>query len=271
MNGSAAGRPSEPGRPAVDLYSVVPRYRPLPPDDAEAALVELYDSHPFGPTHSIRDGVRVQSNMVMSFDGAVIGATGVSGSVSTHADMRVFSVIRSLADVVIVGAGTVRAEQLTRLSAKPLHQAARAGRSQPPVPTLAIVTGSGDLDWDRLNSRGDSPVIVYTSATDPAVVARLRENATVVQGDPTPAAVALDLIRRGHRRLLCEGGPTLLGQWVAAGWIDEMCLTIAPTLQGNPGSPPLLGSAGLEVPVPVRVTSLVTDGHSMMYRLAVQR
>ena len=260
--------------PKTALRQLLPEPAELPVTDDEQQLVDLYDSGQFGPTHTIRDGVRVQSNMVMSFDGAVAGADFTSRTVSTPADMRVFSVLRSLADVVITGAGTARAEELTRLSPKPAHAHQRTARGQREVPTLALVSGSGNVDPELVNSRGTSPVIVFTLTAEARTLERLRANfdEVVVLDSLAPAAIMRELITRGHRRILCEGGPTLLGQFVAHGWIDEMCLTISPKLLGMPARsafPNLLGRQPLDEACGVRPLSLITDGETMMYRLRV--
>lgn len=250
--------------PITDLWTVLPQHRPLPPTSGEPHLVDLYDSH------MPADGVRVQSNMVISVDGAVAGADGLSRSVSTPADMRVFSVVRSLADAVIVGAQTVRTERLTRMSAKPAHLDQRHARGQAHVPVMVIVTSSGNLPWDRINERGTSPVVVATNTSDPRVLKDLDRHADdVFTCDLSPQAVKNALVARGLRRLVCEGGPSVLAQWMDAGLIDEMCLTVSPKLLSSPGAPRLFGE-GIVTARDVEVLSLVTDGQSMMYRLKVQ-
>lgn len=250
-------------KPNTELWTALPQHRALPATSGEPDLVELYDSYmPAG-------GVRVQSNMVISVDGAVAGADGLSRSVSTPADMRVFSVVRSLADAVVVGAQTVRSERLTRMSPKPTHADQRRTRGQADVPTMVIVTSSGDLPWDRINARGTSPVWVATNTSDPQVLAQLRRHADeVLTGVVSPQAVKDALVVRGLRRIVCEGGPSVLTQWMDAGLIDEMCLTVSPQLLGAPGAPRLFGE-GIATARDVEVLSLVTDGQSMMYRLKV--
>ncbi|MDK7750170.1 dihydrofolate reductase family protein [Brevibacterium sp. UMB10442] len=250
-------------KPNTELWTALPQHRALPATSGEPDLVELYDSYmPVG-------GVRVQSNMVISVDGAVAGADGLSRSVSTPADMRVFSAVRSLADAVVVGAQTVRSERLTRMSPKPTHADQRRTRGQADVPTMVIVTSSGDLPWDRINARGTSPVWVATNTSDPQVLAQLRRHADeVLTGVVSPQAVKDALVARGLRRIVCEGGPSVLAQWMDAGLIDEMCLTVSPQLLGAPGAPRLFGE-GIATARDVEVLSLVTDGQSMMYRLKV--
>lgn len=219
---------------AAALTQLLPGHGPIDPAGAEAQLVALYDS---GSLSGHVPGVRVQANMVQSLDGAVAGADGRSGSISSPADKRVFSVLRSLADAVVVGAGTARTERYTRLSAKPAHAAQRAERGQAPVPALVILTHSGNIDTARLAAAGDSPVIVFTSTADAGALTRLRDfcgtDNVVVTPDITAHHVLRELHARGMRRILTEGGPSVLGEWVSAGAVDELCLTVSPLLQGH--------------------------------------
>lgn len=268
----------------VELRVLLPEARTLPPrrsvadstaDPAgpEPDLVALYDA---GPLSGRTPGLRVQVNMVTTVDGAIAGADGRSSTISSAADMRVFSVLRSLADAVVVGAETTRTERYTRLSEKPAYRAQRASRGQAPVPLLVIVSGSGRIDRERLAEQGTSEVVVHTAAEDPQALAVLREfcgpdNVVVHPGDVRPESVLADLRRRGVQRVLCEGGPTLLGTWVAAGAVDELCLTVSPLLAGaqDHGAPGILGSARLPGPVRVTPLSLLTDSHTYIHRLAV--
>lgn len=280
----AGARQAVPGVPTEDTAESARTAGPEP------ELVELYDS---GPLSGHTDGMRVQANFVTSVDGAYTGADGRSGSISSPADMRVFSVLRSLADAVVVGAQTTRAEGYTRLSEKRAYQAERRARGQQPAPLLVIVSGSGRIDFDQLGQKGTSDVVVHTATADPDRLAALREfcgEANVVTHEAisseaiSPEAVLADLRSRGARRILCEGGPTLLGEWVAAGVVDELCLTVSPVLAGastpqpgatgDPASAPgvhlgILGSTPLSAPVSVTPLSLLTDYRTYIHRLAV--
>ncbi|HEV2368778.1 MAG TPA: dihydrofolate reductase family protein, partial [Acidimicrobiales bacterium] len=93
-----------------------------------------------------RDRPFVRANMISSIDGSIT-VGGRSGRLGGPADRNLFMLLRSLADVVLVGAGTARAERYgpARLSAD--HRARRVERGQAPVPVLAVVTASGQLDW----------------------------------------------------------------------------------------------------------------------------
>lgn len=179
----------------------------------------------------------VAMNFVHALDGA-IAVEGVSGPLGGEGDRRLFRTLRDRSDVVLVGAGTVRAEQYgpTRLRAA----AVRRGRGQQPRPVLAIVTRSGDLlDLERLWSDPDAPIVVVTG-TDVAadVVAGLQERGAevVVAGDePGPdLATTIDHFRdRGLGRILCEGGPALARDMLAAGLVSDLFTTVGAVAVGG--------------------------------------
>ena len=165
------------------------------PEDPEA-LAALY-RHP-------DDGDRpyVRANMITSLDGAAT-AGGRSGSLGGPGDRRVFQALRAAADVVLVGAATVRDEDY----GTPRH------------PALAVIT-RGELErTPRLYPDGGPEPIVYSGHGDSV---DLRE-------------VLADLQRRGLRRVLAEGGPGVLGALLAQDLVDELCLTVAPRVVGGHG------------------------------------
>ena len=180
--------------------------------------------------------------MVASFDGAATLA-GRSGGLSGEADREIFAMLRAITDVILVGAGTARAEEYApvRPESEGVRWAwLREGRT--PSPPIAVVTGRLDLDLDSpllTKAPGHARTIVITTASAPAarLEAAARTADVVVAGDKfvdLPATVAA-LARRGHRHILAEGGPHLLGQITAAGLLDELCLTVSPLLAG-PGA-----------------------------------
>src|SRR4051794_20840590 len=170
------------------------------------------------PTADGRAPVRL--NMIASADGATTVA-GVSGGLGGPADRAVFAALRGLADVVLVAAGTVRAE--------------RYGPSAIPV---AVVTRSCALDWDApfFTEQAARPIVVTVEAAPRAALARARALADVIvagERDADLGAAVAELTRRGHASVLAEGGPALNGQLAEAGLLDELCLTIAPRLAGG--------------------------------------
>jgi len=179
----------------------------------------------------------VRANMVTSVDGAAsIG--GCSEGLSGAADRRVLGLLRALADVVLVGAGTVRAEDYGPTKAFPRHQQRRSAAGQPSAPVLAVVSAHLDLDpHARLFAPAPQRPVILTTGRAPADrLEALRQVADIVVlgADRVDVAAALDLLAgRGLSRVLCEGGPSLLHGVVAAGRLDELCLTVSPQLAGS--------------------------------------
>ena len=179
--------------------------------------------------------------LLLDFVATADGATavgGVSGSLGGDADKAVFRALRAVPDVILVGARTVRAERYGPPRLPDEVQAARRARGQAPLPRLAVITASLDLDpAARLFAGADPdnrPLVITGAGGEPARRAALAavSEAVVDAGDERvdPTAAMVELGRRGARVVLCEGGPTLAGQLVAAGLVDELCLTIAPLL-----------------------------------------
>ena len=192
----------------------------------------------------------VRANMVTSLDGSAVRG-GRSGGLSGPDDQQVFGVLRGLADVVLVGAGTARLEGYRALRPKPAYADLRASLGQRPAPVLALVSGRLDLDpaSDLFHGGGERTVVVTSAAADANARARLAEVADVlVAGDQqVDLPLALDeLAQRGLKRLLCEGGPTLLAGLAASGRLDELCLTVAPQLVAGNG-PRILAGPELDV------------------------
>ena len=132
-------------------------------------------------------------------------------------------------------------------------------------------TGSGNLDVDHLTSAGSGSIIVFTTTDDDDVLGRLRSSlCEVIRVDsPDPHTVLEALAQRGFKRALCEGGPSLLGEWAAAGAIDEMCVTVSPLLVGGAG-PGILGRVELDGPARLRLLSAVEGDSTLMLRLGFQ-
>lgn len=169
----------------------------------------------------------VRTNFVTTLDGAAAGSDGKSGTLGGDADTRVFGLLRSLADVIVVGAGTARAEGYADFVVD-TDLRGRLGLS--PVPAMALVSRSLDIP-DALVKPGN---LVITSAdADATALASLRTTLEVIAvGDHAVdwTAVLGELAARGLTRVLCEGGPSLHGELVGLDLVDELCLTIAPVL-----------------------------------------
>lgn len=194
-------------------------------------------------------GQWVRANMVTSLDGSAV-KDGRSGGLGGPADKEVFGVLRSLCDAVVVGAGTARTEGYRAPRAKEADAGRRSAAGQRPAPVLVLVTRGLELDPGSDLFSGDERTVVVTSgSSDRSARERLAEVADlVVAGDEqVDVAVALDeLAGYGLTRVLCEGGPSLLGDVAAAGRLDELCLTISPQLVGGDG-PRVVRGPGLDL------------------------
>lgn len=182
----------------------------------------------------------VTGHMVAGLDGtAAVG--GRVGTLSTAADQELFRRMREIADIVLVGAETVRREGYgpVRLGEEARERRLRAGR--PATPPVAVVSRSLELDWTGrvfTEAPDDAPTHVVTcAAADPERRAEAERHATVVvagEARVDPVLALRALADAGRRVVLCEGGPAWLGQLVAADRLDELCLTISPVMGGDP-------------------------------------
>lgn len=176
-----------------------------------------------------RGGVR--ANFVSTLDGSGVGHDGRSGSINTEPDGRIFHLQRELADCVLVGAGTARAE----------------GYRRGPTP-IVVVSRSGRLPASL--ETGDGDVVLATCASS----GRRSGDDVWVEGDDTVdlTAVVARLRDAGMPCVLTEGGPRLFHDLLEAGVVDELALTLAPRIVGGDhtrvvAGPPLGGSSGLDV------------------------
>ena len=186
------------------------------------------------------------ANFVSSLDGIAAvdpEASGQGGLISggLAADRFLMGLLRALADVVVIGAGTLRAEPRHRWTAARVYPPAAEGFAElrrrlglPPEPPLAVLSGSGRVDPNLPGLAGGSIL------TTPAGAARLGAAPAGVRvqvlGDgpllPVPAAIGA-LRAAGNRAILTEGGPHLFGELLAARLVDQLFLTVSPVLAGR--------------------------------------
>lgn len=203
---------------------ILERLHPGPPEtidgDDRDRLLELYR-----PPRA--EWLRL--NLVASVTGSAMGSDGTSETLSNPADRRILGVIRELADVVLIGAQTLRTEAYL----------------QPRRSRLAIVTLSGNLAGHRMPDA--EPLVLCPPAAVDRVLTDL-PGAEIVEiaadGDALPpTAVVAALRERGYASIVCEGGPSLVAQLIDAGLADEFCLTTSPRLGGR--SFPVTGSGAI--------------------------
>jgi len=175
-------------------------------DDGRAWLERRYRRAP---------GAYVRLNMVTTLTGSASGGDGTSDTITSPTDRSILGIIRRDADVVVVGAESVRAE----------------GYVVPRTAALAIVSRSGRLDGHRLaEAEAGRVVLVVPDGIHPEAPAGVTVVTAGRGPDLSPDDVLAALSARGWERVVCEGGPTLAAQFVAAGVVDEICLTVAPRI-----------------------------------------
>lgn len=198
----------------------------------------------------------VMANMVASVDGRA-AVEGRTAALSGAADRAVFNLLRTLADVVLVGAATVRAERYG-----PVRSGAR--------PPVAVVTRSLDLDWTSplfAEAVQRTEVLTCTSA-DPdrrAAAAQVADVIVAGEGQVDLGRALDELGARGRRVVLCEGGPHLLGQLVVADLLDELCFTLDPLLVGGI-EPSLIVAPPIHPPQRLRLVSVIEDDGALLLR-----
>lgn len=236
--------------------------RQLLPEARQAVdVVALYEASP-RPSPADRPWVLV--NMIASVDGAT-AVDGVSGGLGGPADKEVFRAVRALPDVILVAAGTVRAERYgpPRLSAATQRQ--RAARGQRPSPRLAIVTARLDLDPQGAlfqDATEDArPIVLTTDAAAASAPDALHAVADIWGAGDAEVDLGGALRRLGVEArattVLCEGGPSLNGELVASGLVDELFLSVAPLLVGGGSARMAHGPTG--TPLPLSLDHVLED------------
>jgi riboflavin biosynthesis pyrimidine reductase len=225
---------------------------------APESLAALYRDPP--------DGVRV--NMIASLDGAAF-FDGVAGPLSDPTDQNLLLTLRGYADVILVGAGTVRAEGYgpVRLNAAQVAERRQRWGVESP-PRIAVFTQTGDVPAS-LFAEGQRPILVTIARLARSKPELGRYADFLIAGEAAvDLATAVEALRaEGLRRILCEGGPTLLDELVAHNLVDEMCLTVSPTLAATPiGARP--GAPALAVPTRMALSHAVVVDHYVYLRYA---
>ncbi|MFC7762091.1 pyrimidine reductase family protein [Catellatospora bangladeshensis] len=179
------------------------------------------------------DRLLLRANMITSLDGAAT-LEGRSGALGSPADQDLMKRLRMQADVVLVGAGTIRVEGYGATLLDAEAQAWRTAHGLTPHPRFAVVTRSGDVPAKFFTDPPARPIVI-TYASAPHDYPGDAEVIDCGDSSVDPAVMVAELAARGLTQILCEGGPHLLGGLVAADLVDELCLTVSPTLAG-PGS-----------------------------------
>ena len=205
-------------------------------------------------------------NMATTADGRVaIG--GRSGPVAGEADRELFHELRTQADAVMAGAGTVRAERYRRVVKDALRERReRAGLE--PVPLAVIVSGRLDLPADLpILHNADARVAIVT-AVDETIDGTEAQVAYLLQPVTRELAPALHVLRTEHgvRSIVCEGGPHLNSSLLREGLVDELWLCVSPRIGGDPSEPATVEGDALRGPVDLELVSLHEAEQHLFFR-----
>jgi 5-amino-6-(5-phosphoribosylamino)uracil reductase len=194
----------------------------------------------------------VLASAACSLDGYLDDASGQRLMLSGEADLDRVDEVRAGVDAILVGAGTLRADNPRLLVRSESRRRRRLERGEPASPTKVVISSAGELDPSAaFFTAGDAQRLVYTPDAG-AVVARTRLGAVaevIGAGDSLdphrldPHRLLADLAQRGVRRLLVEGGSAIHTLFLAADLVDELHLVIAPFLVGDPEAPRFVGPA----------------------------
>ena len=230
------------------------RLYPVPASDLEPTAIydDLWQGLPEPPD----DRPYVLLNMVTSVDGKAAMA-GSAAPIGSDVDHRLMRSLRAAVDAVLIGGGTLRLERVDpRVGA--IWATRRVARGVAPEPLAIVLTGSGDVPFDRRYfAYPDVPRLVIGGSMMPPERREALTARAMLLIAPTARPEVGWALRRlredyGVRHLLCEGGPTLNGELIAAGLVDELCWTLAPKIIGSGESLPLV--AGPPLPTPARLT-----------------
>jgi riboflavin biosynthesis pyrimidine reductase len=231
-------------------------------DDGRLAAFYSYPEH--------LDRCWVRGNMISSLDG---GATddGKSGGLAGPGDKALFSRMRQEADVVLVGASTVRIENYSGAQMSVAQRQERQRRGQAELPPIAVVTHGADFDHDaKIFTRTEVPPLIVTCRdTVEEASGRFGSLAEIIDAsgahtDRVDPAVMLTIFAgRGLRRVLSEGGPSLISLLIENDLLDELCVTIAPILVG--GLARRIATGPDEAHTRMRRSHLLTDDEGYLY------
>ncbi|MBK5110326.1 MAG: dihydrofolate reductase family protein [Thermoleophilia bacterium] len=227
--------------------------RLLPEPGPTDPAAELAGYRPYESPREDRPFVAV--NMITTLDGrAAIG--GRSKDLGKGTDTDLLLALRTRFDAVLIGAGTLRAERYGRIVRDPQARARRERIGLAHDPLAVIVSGKLDLPLDApLFTCGGGRILIFTNHQGPRPETATSLRMVTMEGKIRQADVLRHLRQeRGIRALLCEGGPHLFGQLAAENLVDELFLTITPTLAG--GEAPRIIEGSLEAPLGLELLSL---------------
>jgi riboflavin biosynthesis pyrimidine reductase len=225
--------------------------------------VDVHESYAAGWVD--RGGFRL--NMIASVDGAA-SANGFSRGLQTPGDNRIFAALRDLADVVLAGSGTIQAERYGPANLDDARLARREAYGFGPALPVGVISRSLRLDLSaRLFQDPERrPFVITCGDTVPDELAAVAEVLVCGETDIDYGLVRGELAARGLTRVLCEGGPTILGSMLRAGAVDELCLSVSPFVMG-PGAPRIVdGRPWPDGPATMRLGTVLEEEGALFLR-----
>jgi riboflavin-specific deaminase-like protein len=245
--------------------------RRLYPEPGEVAVEDAVAGLRLGE-HASDERPYVVDNMVSTADGRA-AIQGHAGPIGDDLDRVLFLRLRTQADCILIGAGTLRAERYGHLVRDPALRAAREAEGLAPEPLACVLTRSLDIPWDTsLWTDPASRVALYTSSprNPPACAADVTVH-RIPEAQLTVDRV-LRSLRADHdvRSVVCEGGPTVNRQLLAAESLDELFLSVEPKLAGGGNAPTIVGAPPLSQPGRLELISLHEGSGALFLRYRVR-
>jgi riboflavin-specific deaminase-like protein len=252
----------------IDLEAT--RIEQLVPDRAETTVAAQLASFDPAALCTGDDRPFTFTNFAVTVDGHAT-IDGRSGPIGTDTDTAMLVGLRNVAEAVMIGAGTMRAERYGRILGDPSKRAARERRGLPHDPLMVIISGRLMLPWDaELFTNGGGRVLIFTASEEepPQTATPVRVIRHEGRVDMTDALRYLRA-ERGIRSLLCEGGPHLHSDLLEAGLVDELFVTYGPRVAGGAG--PGMTTGLPEIVTDLELAWLLRDESELFARYRVRR
>jgi riboflavin-specific deaminase-like protein len=238
-----------------------PECRPTSPEELASGL-RLGDKAP-------PDRPYLVLNMVSSLDGKATIDWRTKG-LSTELDRQLFHRLRTQADAIMVGAGTVRAERYGRMAKSDELRDARAAEGLAPDPVAVVISARLDLPGDLPLLNEPAQRVVIATGSDASLPGDLTSEITYERtGDDLQLLMSRLRERHGVRSIVCEGGPTLNSYLFAAGLVDELWLTLNPKVAGGAAALTIVAGKELVDPAELRPVSVAEGDGDLFIRWCV--
>ena len=239
-----------------------PERRPISPDELASGL-RLGDLAPEGRPY-------LALNMVSTLDGKATIDWRTAG-ISSDLDRQLFHHLRTQADAVMVGAGTVRTERYGRIAKSDDLRRKREREGLAADPLAVVVSARLNLPADLPLLQQEGQKVVIATGADAVLQGTRAEIEYLRTGDDLP--VLLARLREGHgvRSIVCEGGPTLNSHLFAARLVDELFLTLSPKVAGGAAALTIVAGGELVEPAEMSLVSLAADDGELFTRWRLRR